>query len=289
MIYEKYSLRELYPALKDVGFDAKLTLYIPDSPRAENKLPLKRPCVVVCPGGGYGRTVPREAECVAFSFVGREIPVLVVDYSCAPNPDKTPDIRFPIQVQEISCAIAYARANAERFEIDPDKIFVLGFSAGGHAAASVGCFWNKEYAYKPQGLAQGENKPCGMILCYPVITSGEYAHRGSFINLLGRDATPEMLESVSLEKQVSEDTVPTFMWHTCEDELVPLQNTVLFAKALADAKIPFEYHVYPTGPHGMSTATYDSFPPYWDKIRDKVDIEHNGRWIEDAVHWISRF
>ncbi len=292
MIYEKHLLRDLFPQLEDVGYDANIVSYIPDSPRAAyNKSMQKppRPCVIVCPGGGYSNTVAREAECVALAFVGNEFPTFVVNYSCAKTYEATAKIHFPIQVQEISCAVAYVKRNAERFDIDPERIFILGFSAGGHAVASTGCFWSREFAYMSTGLAYGENKPCGMILSYPVISSGEYAHRDSFVRLLGKDATEEQLESVSLENCVSSDTVPTFMWHTCFDELVPVQNSILFAKALADAKVPFEYHIYPTGPHGMSTSTEASVPPHIDDKLDSVDVAYNHEWVEKAIHWLLKF
>ncbi len=292
MIYEKHLLRELFPTLADVGYNANIISYIPDSPRRGCPASMKkppRPCVIVCPGGGYSMTVPREGECVALNFVANEIPAFVVNYSCVKNYEDSERIHFPLQLQELSCAVAYVKRNAERFDIDPDRVFVLGFSAGGHAVCTLGCMWSREYAYKPTGLEFGENKPCGMILGYPVITSGQYAHKDSFVRLLGRDATPEQLASVSLENCVSENTVPVFMWHTCTDELVPVQNSILFAKALADASVPFEYHIYSTGPHGMSTCTKASVPPHIDDKLETVDIAHNHEWIAGALNWISRF
>ena len=192
-----------------------MTLYLPDNSDAI-EAGRKRPTVVICPGGGYQGTADREAEGVAFKFIAADCNAVVVRYSCAPA-------RFPCQLMELAWVVSKIRENAEEWNVNPDKISVMGFSAGGHLAASYGTLWNRDFIKEYFGFENGENKPNGMILCYPVITSGEKAHRGSIDNLLGdKKDDPEMLELVSCEKQVNEDTPKAFIWHTFEDNGVPV-------------------------------------------------------------------
>ena len=143
--------------------------------------------------------------------------------------------------------------HAEEWLVDTDKIFILGCSAGGHLAASVGIFWNEKWIAEKLGCGNEMFRPAGMILCYPVITSGEYAHRGSFEALLKSQYTEEMLEKNSLEKQVTKDTPKAFLWHTYTDDCVPVENSLLFIQAMKKYDIPVEFHMYPVGGHGLST------------------------------------
>lgn len=152
---------------------------------------------------------------------------------------------------EILAAITYIRRNSERLHIDPEKIAVMGFSAGGHAACTAGLFWQEKIAEETLGIEHGEDKPNGMILCYPVITSGKYTHSGSMKCLLGDDPDPELLEKMSLEKQVTENAPHAFIWHTSEDGLVPLENSLYIAEALHEKGIDVEMHIYPKGHHGL--------------------------------------
>ena len=166
-----------------------------------------------------------------------------------------------IPLIELSMAITHVRENCERYHVDPEKIFVTGFSAGGHLAASSGTLWNHPKVREALGINRAErpegiNRPTGTILCYPVITAGEFAHKPSIDNLCGSvDATEEEREIFSLEKQVNENSVPSFIWHTFTDGLVPIQNTLLYMDALAKHKIPFESHIFPYGQHGLSPGT----------------------------------
>ncbi len=150
---------------------------------------------------------------------------------------------------------------------DPHRIAVMGFSAGGHAAAHIGLKWHR----MPQGR---DCRPDAMILCYPVITSGKYAHRGSIENLLGDD-DERLREEVSLEKLVREDTPPAFLWHTREDASVPVENSLLLAEALCEKGVAFELHVWQHGGHGMSLAD------------DQANAEGDGSIRPDCAEWIG--
>ncbi len=259
------------------GFQPTMSLYLPDN---SDKIEAgrKRPTVVICPGGGYSHTSDREAEPIALQFIAEDCNAVVVRYSCSPA-------NFPCQIMELAWAVSKVRENAEEWNVDTDRIAVMGFSAGGHLAASYGTLWNKDFVKEYFGFKGGENKPNGMILCYPVITSGTKAHRGSFNNLLGdKKDDPEMLELVSCEKQVSEDTPRAFIWHTFEDGAVPVENSLLMASALAEKKINTELHIFPHGQHGLSLCNDLVYGPNFDYSGlSEVQV-----WIEMAIRWLKK-
>ena len=223
----------------------KLHTYILDNWSDQEPAEL-RPAVVICPGGGYAMTSNREAEPIAARFCSLGYHCFVLRYTVAP-------MRFPGALLELSASVALVREHAAEWRIDPDRIYVCGFSAGGHLACSLGMFWNRDFVTEPLNLRGQENKPNGMILGYPVISSGEFAHHESFHCLL-QDHYEEQCELVSLEKRVSRDTPPAFLWHTVEDSGVPVENSLLLASALRAADIPFEMHLYQHGCHGLSLA-----------------------------------
>ena len=248
------------------GTTAKLYTYIRDeSPEMEAH---RRPAVVICPGGGYGMTSDREAEPVALKFLEKGFQCFILRYSVEP-------VRFPAALLQLATAVAMVRSRADEWHVNADKIAVCGFSAGGHLAASLGVCWNREFVNGPLGLTPGDAKPNGMILCYPVITSGEFAHRGSFINLLG-DRYEEDRALTSLENQVSADTPPTFLWHTWDDACVPVENSLLLATALRKNGVPTELHILPSGPHGLSLATAET----------GVVQEACAGWPDWATRWL---
>ncbi len=233
----------------------------------------KRKAILVIPGGGYHFCSDREAEPVAISYIAAGFNAFVLRYSVTGQGDAT----WPAPLIDASSAMKYIRDHAEEYHIDPDYVFVVGFSAGGHLAASLGTLWDDKTVCEFLNIDQGYNKPTGMILAYPVISSGEYAHRGSFDNILReKKDDPEALRAVSLEYQVSEKTVPAFIWTTAEDTLVPPQNSILFANALADNDIPFEMHLYPHGGHGASLGT-----PMVGWSDSPVQV-----WMKDSIRWM---
>ena len=222
-------------------------------------------------------TSDREAEALAVKFMAMGYHAAILRYSVAPA-------RFPEALLQLATAVAMLRENAEKWHIDTGKIVVQGSSAGGHLAASLGVFWNKPFVAEALGMDAGKFRPNGLMLSYPVITSGEYAHRGSFEALLGEDAyDPEKRKEQSLELQVTKDTPPTFLWHTEPDDCVPVENSLFFCEALHKNKIPVEMHIYPAGSHGLSLANEET------KRQDGSGIQPECQsWMELACGWMSR-
>lgn len=232
------------------GTEAALHCYVIDN-YPETGEDRRRPAVLVLPGGGYEMTADREAEPIALTMVGYGYQAFALRYSVAPS-------RYPVALLEEAEAMRQIRANAADWHVDPDRIVVIGFSAGGHLAASIGTAGSDD-TLRAHGYDPAEVRPDGMALCYPVVTSGEHAHRGSFAALLGdRADDPAMLEKVSLERQVADDTPPTFIWHTMDDDCVPVENSLLLIRALHAHHVPVEAHLFPTGPHGLSLASEET-------------------------------
>ena len=247
--------------------DTKLITYIQDY--SEALMIDTRPLVLVCPGGGYAYTSDREAESIALQFLAMGYHAAVLRYSCAPA-------IYPTALLELASSVALIRKNAKEWHVNPDKIIIQGCSAGGHLAAGYGCFWKEDLIAGSIGMSAADRellRPNGLILCYPVITSGEYAHRGSFENLLG-ERQDELGEKMSLENQVNGDTPKAFIWHTFADGSVPVENSLLFVGALRRQGIPTEFHMYPAGGHGLALAT-------------RLTATADGRAIqEECASWI---
>ncbi len=208
-----------------------------------------RPCVIVCPGGAYEFLSPREADPVAFTFLSHGYNAFVMYYSVAETAPTPLGIR---PLAELVTAIRTIRANAEKWHIRPDQIAVCGFSAGGHLCASSGLLWDCSKIEQALGGDLASGRPDAIIPCYPVISAGEFAHRGSFQNLTGGD--PQEEEYFSLEKHARKDAPPSFFWHTLEDELVPVENTMMMVSALKKAGAEAECHIFRHGLHGLSLA-----------------------------------
>ena len=207
----------------------------------------KTPLVLICPGGGYAMTSNREAEPIALQFNSMGYQAAVLRYSCAPAV-------YPTALCEVAQSVKLIREHAEDWNVDAEKIIVMGFSAGGHLAASYGVFWNELWLTEKMQCDKQLLKPNGLVLCYPVISSKEeIAHQDSIKNLLG-ESYLEMKEQVSLEDKVGKHTPKTFLWHTFTDPVVPFWNSFRFAEALGKAGVPMEYHLYPQGGHGLSLA-----------------------------------
>lgn len=192
-------------------------------------------------------TSNREAEPIALQFNSMGYQAAVLRYSCAPAV-------YPTALCEVAQSVKLIREHAEDWNVDAEKIIVMGFSAGGHLAASYGVFWNESWLTEKMQCDKQLLKPNGLVLCYPVISSKEkIAHQDSIKNLLG-ESYPEMKEQVSLEDKVGKHTPKTFLWHTFTDPVVPFWNSFRFAEALGKAGVPMEYHLYPQGGHGLSLA-----------------------------------
>ena len=206
----------------------------------------RRPAIVVLPGGGYRFLSDREADPVAFAFLAHGYHAFVLRYSV--SGEGQPALGFQ-PLAEVGDALALIRAHAQEWGVIPDQIAVCGFSAGGHLAASSGILWQDAQLQQERGGAAPE-RPDAMLLCYPVITPGEFAHRGSFENLTGGDAG--LLNAFKLEEHVTAETTPAFIWHTVEDPSVPVENSLMLAGALRRAGVPFECHLFNHGGHGLS-------------------------------------
>lgn len=228
------------------GFMPFLTSYIHSDSRPH-------PAMLVVPGGGYRFVSPTEAEPVAMKFYQAGYNAFVLTYTVNPLDNAVLKLQ---PLQDISRAVRYLRAGAGEFCLDPDRLAICGFSAGGHLCASLCVHWQDVEDENPR-YKNVSNRPSAAILSYPVITSGEYAHRDSFTALLGRDAARQELEYMSLENQVSEKTPPCFLWQTMEDGAVPVENSYFFAQACRRAGVEFAHHVFTKGQHGLSLADED--------------------------------
>ena len=239
-----------------------------------------RPCVVICPGGAYRRLSPNESDPVALSFFVKGYQAFILRYSTAGMDDPEPPPLGMLPLVELSRALCLLRERGEELQIIPDQIGVMGFSAGGHLAASLGALWDSRELARVCGEMEGKNRPNALMLCYPVITAGEFAHRDSFTCLTGHD--PGLDSLFSLETRVTEHTPPTFLWHTGGDELVPLENALLFALALRRAGVPMECHFYEKGPHALSLAT-----PETAKESGPYIQPHCATWFPLCVDWLN--
>lgn len=233
----------------------------------------RRPMVVLCPGGAYGLTSDREAEALALKFMTMGCHSAVLRYSVAPA-------RFPEALLQLAESVRLVREKAEQWYVQEEQIVVQGSSAGGHLAASLGVFWNRGFLSERLKCSSEQIRPNRMILSYPVISSGEFAHVGSFQNLLGEN-WGEQRGKVSLENYVDADTPPTFLWHTDTDETVPADNSLLFVQSLRREKVPVEFHLYGTGVHGMGTAG----PLTVDSQGRGVQKECEN-WMDLAANWL---
>lgn len=236
----------------------------------------KRKAVIICPGGGYDRCSEREAEPIAFRFLAYGINCFVLRYSCVKK-------KFPTAALECAAAVKFVRDNAYKFDIDPDKIIVCGFSAGGHLAATVSNLWNSKILTEPLGCLPEDIKVNGSILCYSVITSKKgYTHEGTILNAMGGTENSDIRKEISIEDHVSELTPPAFIWHCADDDVVPVENSLWYMGSLSKYHIPFECHIYEYGGHGL--ALCDETTATWEKHYQPVAA----KWAEMAVDWILR-
>ena len=235
----------------------------------------KRPAMIILPGGGYQYCSAREADPVAFPYLQAGYQVFILYYSV-----KEHSI-WPNPLNDYDQAFDLIKSKADEWHIDISHTAVIGFSAGGHLAGTMGVLWKDKFIKETLNIENEKVKPNGLILCYPVITGGEFAHRGSFDNLLGKS---EDHTKLSLENLVTEDTPKTFLWHTFNDGTVPVQNSLLFANALSEKRVPFEMHIYPNGVHGLSLCEESTA-----RNREKKHIdEHVASWFNLACEWINR-
>lgn len=269
LIHEKIQPAS-YPDSKAV-----LTGYVSDNCISADRNRL-HPAILNLPGGGYEHISLREGEPVCLSYAAEGIHAFNLTYSVHPF------AVYPQPLLEALTALQYIREHAEEYHIDPANIAVGGFSAGGHLALLTAAFWQDAAIQQSLGHPGTGIRPNKLVLSYPVVTGGIYRHEGSFRHLLGEKAQdPAVLEYFSMEKQITDDFPPVFLWHTDTDLSVPVENSLLLALALKEKQIPMELHIYPEGPHGLSLGNYVA--------NHGVEWEHPcscHTWIRDAVRFL---
>ena len=273
MIHNKLVLREQFP-------DVTLTSYV--CALNTNARHDPRPAIVICPGGGYSDLSSLEAEPIARQYLAVGYNVFILRYSVGQNAaDHNPLI-------EVAMAVKYVREHAEAHHTDPNRIFTCGFSSGGHLAASAGVLWNHPAIREALGIEsgivpEGINRPNGIILCYPVITSAPCGHRNSFKRLCGKsDPTDEETAEFSLELRVDETTPPAFIWHTAADRGVSVRNSLMLANALIEHGHRPELHIFPDGDHGLGLGT-----PETSGGNPRLVVPHVTPWMKLSIAWIE--
>ena len=286
---------ERYP-LHDDRKDVTLTTYLWDDSR-ELTGGKKRPAILICPGGGYFTCSDQESEPVALRFAGLGYHTFVLRYATYTEGGPFPDISKPIPVKErdlhpaplrdVGDAMRFICAHAEAWQVDTERIAVCGFSAGGHNAAMYATRWQEDPA---------NPRPAAAILSYALTDyvfksayesrqdpgSQAFFHASDTAFLGTPTPTAAQLEDVSPARHVSKDTPPTFLWATAADPLVPVQHTLLMAAALAEAKVPFEVHVFEQGNHGLSLADQASAGALSQCNADAAG------WAELAGKWLLK-
>ncbi len=220
-----------------------LTPFLPPADKATGA------AVVICPGGGYGGlAISYEGMDVGAWMAKRGVAGFVLKYRVAPY-------KHPVPLQDAQRALRTVRARAKEWNVDPKRVGVMGFSAGGHLASTAATHFDDGDPKADDPIDRAGCRPDFCVLAYPVITlKPPYAHMGSRYNLLGKDADEKLVESLCNDEQVTDKTPPTFLFHTGDDNAVPVENSVLFFRALRKAKVPAELHIYEHGRHGVGLA-----------------------------------
>ncbi|XCP83848.1 alpha/beta hydrolase [Roseburia hominis] len=267
-----------------LGFEPNLMVYLEEEKgsgaddMSQGSAKEKKPVMLVVPGGGYCFASPTEGGIVAKRFTDMEYQTFVLTYTTNPL------MAVPLEDQpmrDLSRAIRHIRKHAEVYGIDPDRLAICGFSAGAHLCGSV-CVHYRDVAEENPDYAAYSCRPDAAILSYPVITSGAYAHQGSFQALVGKDIeerTQKLREYFSLERHVTSETPPCFIWQTVPDATVPVENSYLFAEACKKQGVPYSHHVFSYGWHGLSLAD-DTFTA--GDFGDPYPMEQMVRTLEAA-------
>lgn len=268
MIHEVLTAAQFAPALADSSAVLKTYARPQEGFLAEAD---GRWGVIVLPGGGYQVNAKSEGEPTALAFLNAGVQAFLLEYSVAPA-------RWPQQLLETASAIAWLRANASKYGVDPNKIAVCGFSAGGHLAGCAANLWNHPVIAEKLGLTGEQARPDAAILSYPVITMGEFGSGMTRSNLFGN---APVVEETSLENSVTDRNPPTFLWATYTDGSVPVENSLMYANALRAKHVPFEMHIFNKGPHAMGLATGESA---WQE--DHTDSRASA-WHPLCVSWLK--
>ncbi len=228
--------------------------------------------MVICPGGGYGGLAPHEGEGYAEYLTKHGITCFVLKYRLGSK-----GYRHPAMLNDAARAVRLVRSEAVKWKIDPQRVGIMGSSAGGHLASTLLTHFELGKPDAADPIERLSSRPDVGVLCYAVISMGEYTHGGSKKNLLGDNPDAALVESLANEKQVTKDTPPCFIWHTWEDKAVKLENSLMFAEALQKARVPFDLHVYEKGAHGIGLSQ--------GKNRIAPDDVHP--WGKDLLFWLK--
>jgi acetyl esterase/lipase len=242
-----------------------LTPYLPDATNATGA------ALIICPGGGYAHLSPREGNDYALWLNQHGVTCFVLKYRLGAD-----GYRHPVELQDSARAVRTVRARADEFKIDPKRIGIMGSSAGGHVASMLMTHFDSGDTNSADAIERQSSRPDIGILCYPVITMGEFAHPGSKSLILGRNPSPDLVQETSSELQVTTNTPPCFIWCTSEDKTVPPENTLMFGAALRKNHVPFDLHIYQKGGHGMGLG--DRTPPF----------AHPHPWTADCLFWLKQ-
>ena len=217
--------------------------------------------VVICPGGSYAMLADHEGHTIALWLNSLGVTAAVLNYRLAPR------YHFPAPLLDVARAIRTVRARATEWGIDPNRIGIMGFSAGGHLASTIATHFDAGDSSSADPIERVSSRPDIAVLAYPVISMADgITHAGSRRNLLGDTPSAELVAALSNEKHVTPQTPPTFIFHTANDPVVPVENSLRFAAALRAANVPFELHVFERGPHGVGLASDDPVLGAWPTL-----------------------
>ena len=275
MIYKTVNLKELYPSLSHDGY---LDIYCHETKNDPETR--KYPAMVIVPGGGYANPSKCEAEPIMASFLAAGVQCFVLRYAAALS---DPPARYPVEHLQLAASFDYVRAHAAEHKIDTNAVGVIGFSAGGHRAgsSSAGLWYSENYADVLK-VSKEALCPNAAALCYSVLSFLEPTNEWTVKNLLGDKRFDEAERArLSYENIVGEHTPPTFLWHTCTDDIVPVECTIKAMAALSAHKVPFQAHVFPECGHGLSRATRLV-------AGDKMPPAYIASWTVECVAWFLR-
>lgn len=272
MIYEKVDLYRYFGIERGEQAEGYLTAYVPDPLVPEIKAKL-RPGMLVIPGGGYWFRSGREKEPVALAYLREGYCAFTLDYSV--------QTLFPVPLLEAVMAMIYLRENAAKYGLDPMHLAAIGFSAGGHLAGMLSMLCEEPEIVSVLGDRVKGARPDAVVLSYPVITMGERTHGGTRDVITG--GREELLQRLSLENRVSKKASPAFLWHTQEDDCVPVENSLLLASAYRKAGVPFAMHIFEHGPHGLSLVS----PETSDQTEYEVQLAPVGKWFSLSLDWLK--
>ena len=236
--------------------------------------------VLIFPGGGYAAlSTEREGVAIANAYYERGLNAFVFHYSVGA------EFKYPTHLIDASYAITYIKSRARDFGINPERIFTVGFSAGGHLSGSMAILHKDKDVLEALSLNKGDNKPCGSILAYPVVSAIVDTHEGSFKMLSGKpfaEISDDEKKKLSLEANVDEDSAPVFIWHTSEDPAVPVIGSLKLAEAYYRIGRTFYLNVYPYGVHGIALANEETSCGNENWIQPLAQ-----GWVDDSVKWMK--